>query len=452
MFAKDQPRSRSAAPALILIALLVALGAAAGAAVGLLRPPGAQAAAVILVDPLDGNPFSTTTRGDNLLNLGTEAELVSSSQVIERVIAATGTTLSPEDLAAAVEVDVPTNTQLMTITVRVRNPDVALKLAQSFATEFLASRRDRASAQAETQTASLQSEVAERQRDRSALLTALSQASPTEVPGIQSQLDSANTQIISLQSRISQLRTGPFSPGMVVTPAALVPAPVWRNWPVLAVLGALGGAVLAGAVLLLRRPTHSAKFDQPIGSLAAEDLDPEAAPSDSVREVALTLLSDQHRPLKLMLATHGKDAPASADVLAKAIAATGHRTVVLDVAGVSRLPATGDLATRVFDGTAPATEAPLTVVAPGTIDEHEDLLLSPRMRSLLDSYSAQADAVLVVSGPRDGYAARALAGLVDGIVTEAPTGTAVPSIGDADRGVIVVAPRADGAHRGRAES
>ena len=65
----------------ILILVLVATGTALGVAAGLRRAEDHTARASILVSPLDGNPFYPSGRGDDLINLETEAQLVTSDSV-----------------------------------------------------------------------------------------------------------------------------------------------------------------------------------------------------------------------------------------------------------------------------------------------------------------------------------------------------------------------------------
>src|SRR3954471_24516535 len=74
----------------VLILVLAATGTALGVAAGLRRAEDHTARASILVSPLDGNPFNPNGRGDDLINLETEAKLVSSDSVAEAAAERTG--------------------------------------------------------------------------------------------------------------------------------------------------------------------------------------------------------------------------------------------------------------------------------------------------------------------------------------------------------------------------
>ena len=66
------------------------MGAALGVAAGLRRAEEHSATSSILVSPLEGNPFSPSGRGDDLVNLETEAQLVGSDPVAREVSAMSG--------------------------------------------------------------------------------------------------------------------------------------------------------------------------------------------------------------------------------------------------------------------------------------------------------------------------------------------------------------------------
>lgn len=416
----------------MLVGLALGLaGALAGAGVGLLRPPASTASATILLNPLDGNPFSTSTRGDNLANLETEAQLVTSQDVVQRVIASTGTTLDVEVLVGAVEVGVPTNTQLMEIEAHARRPEVAVELAQVFADDFLASRRERAMQQSQAQILSLEEEVTARQKERAALEAQLAGTSAGSAQTISSQIDSVNAQIISLQSRIAQLRTSPSDPGQIVTPSTIEPSQLWRRWWVLSLIGGLGGLALGVGIALLRARAAAARLvrRRVLGTLGPVDL--AAGPGDptpAARDLALGVLtSDRRRPLTMMLVSDAIDGPSCTTALAGAIAATGNATIVVDITDASTDGEGQSLAALLSD-TPPPLGVPedLTWITAGDLKDAEDLLLSPRMEALIAALRARAEVVVIATGSPDGYAARALVDLVDAVITESHRAAGTP--------------------------
>lgn len=442
---------------LLVTVVLAVLGALLGATLGLLRPPSATATTTILIDPLDGNPFSTSTRGDNLTNLGTEAQLVGSSDVISRVIAKTGTALTPDVLHSALTVDVPTNTQLMEISVSTRRAEAAVTLSQAFAEQFLLARKDRAMTQSNAQIDSLETEIAERQKERTSLTGALVTAGASEVATLQSQIDSVNTQIVSLQSRVAQLRAGPFSPGQIVSPAASEPAPLWRFWPVLAALGGLAGLAAGVAVALLRRQAHGraiVRAPRVLGALSDEDLAATTPPSQAARTTALAILTtERRRPFVILIVSATEAPPVTADALAVAIAATEHRSVIVDVAGASKVPSVAGLP-DLLAGSRPVPDLDemVTSIAPGDIASMEDLLLSPRMSAIVDELLLRADVVLLAATGQSSYATKALADIADRVVVEAPSpDQAEAGWGESLLGIVLVPRPADGQTPGARE-
>ena len=114
----------------VLILVLAALGAVLDAAVGLRRAEDHTARASILVSPLTGNPFSPGGRGDDLLNLETEAQLVSSDQVARAVAARIGDRVTTTaGLLADLDVSVPPNTQILTLEYTASSDSVAVSRA-----------------------------------------------------------------------------------------------------------------------------------------------------------------------------------------------------------------------------------------------------------------------------------------------------------------------------------
>ena len=73
-------------------------------AAGLRRAEDHTAQASILVSPLDGNPFYPSGRGDDLINLETEAQLVQSDSVANAVAERIGDPGTASDLLSGLDV------------------------------------------------------------------------------------------------------------------------------------------------------------------------------------------------------------------------------------------------------------------------------------------------------------------------------------------------------------
>lgn len=458
-------------------------GALLGAGFGWYRTRYTEAQATVLVNPLAGNPFSAS--GDDLTNLETEAQLVKSVGVSERVITATGSTLSPAELVEAVEVNVPTNTQLVEIIFQSVNADEAVQATQAFATEFLAFREERARSQADEQSSSIQEQVQARTKERANLLDDLAGAgTQAKEAALQAQVDSLTAQIATLRSRIAELKVGPFDPGQVVTPAAVVETGVLGSWPAFAGLGAVLGLIVALGVAVVRaRVDNSVHHPDDItfagrtiaGNLTrieahqalAEFVEaPTAGPvSVAFRDLRVTILTSiQTRPLAILAASSGADAsavPAFAPGLALALARADLNTVVLDTVGgwadESVLGSGRSLDDLLHDdGQLPelADRNPVVFrVAPD--GDAEDLFLSPAMSRLMHRLRQHADVILVISGSLKSSRSRALATNVDAVLTEIVEGVSNqddvrlenPTLKAKDLGVVYVTgapPRAVG--------
>ncbi|MCA0252727.1 MAG: hypothetical protein LCH76_10650 [Actinobacteria bacterium] len=443
---------------LLLTLVLVVLGGLAGGALGWSQQRYSEADATILLNPLNGNPFSTTGRGDNLTNLETEAELVRSFEVGEMVRAETGTTDTVQQVLAGVEVAVPTNTQLLVITYRSTSAEDALTYAQAFADQFLAFREARARALVDKQIESIDDLVTERRAEQDQLSEDLKAAGNNDAEAvlIQTQLNAVATQINQLRARVAELRIGPFSPGQVVTPAALHHASLLDTWVAFAVAGALGGLVIAFLVAIVRSRLDSRVHHADdlvlsgrtlLGTVTSADArgvqkafvdeGESLAIPESFKNLRVSILSTEHRrPVVLLVATGSADgtaAPKSLPALAASLASAGLETIVIDTLavwpGCARREAGPRLADVLRAGGDPrsafadvAVKLRLLAAAPG--DSGDDLFMSPAMRRLLEAARQQADVILLVTGGIKHSRSRALADSADAIVTEVEQGVA----------------------------
>lgn len=440
---------------LALTVVLMLLGALAGGTFGWYRQRYTEARATILVNPLDGNPFSASGSGDNLTNMGTEAQLVSSHAVATSVVESTGTARTIDDLLGWVEVVVPTNTQLIEITFRSLSADEAVVMAQAFAAEFLAFREARARAQVEAQIEVIDSQIADRRKERTDLEKRLRNATQASTAAaLQSQIDSTTAQINTLRSRIAELRIGPFSPGQVVTPAAVREEGLLASWGAFAVLGGLAGLVLALMVALVRarldnrihhvddiavagrlvlgQVTQAEAWRAHAELLAVTAVtDPDVAqPFRDLRVSVLT--SDHRRPLAVLVASGGSEGeaiPLFAPGLALATATAGLRTVVLDTVG-GWAEGAFRRSGRTLEEMLASHEAPVSaledrnpLIISATGDNTEDRFMSPAMARVMRSLRQHADLVLVVTGGVKHSRSRALADCVDAVITEVVEGT-----------------------------
>ncbi len=441
----------------VLILVLAATGTALGVAAGLRRAEDHTARASILVSPLDGNPYNTTGRGDDLINLETEAQVVHSDPVARAVAGQTGDPASASELLSGLTVSVPANTQILTIEYTAGSDAVAERRAQGFAEAYLDFRTARSEEVNRSKTERIQSQINSQNKTLATLVSRLNaETNPSKKSLLQEQVSGVTTQIGQLQATLAELATGSIDPGQVITPATSVGTSSLTALLTYAVLGALAGLLLALAVVVVR-----ARAENRIHH--ADDVLPSGLPllgSVSMNEVLDTnegialledgeslqigaglqalrvavLSGDRRRPVRILYsaAAEGARYPRTALGLAYAAAASSLKTVLVDATGDG-----GDItkfldleASRGFtdvlaeDGTVDAAlvrlSNHLSVLPSGKPDPRaDDLLTGPGIAAVFDHLAEAFDIVVVASGPRRTPQAQALAMVTDVTVVEA---------------------------------
>lgn len=331
--------------------ILGLLGAVGGYAASGNVPQNHQATAIILVSPLEGNPFYPSSRGEQLVNLFTESKMLTSDTVAEMVIEETGAEGSAADLLRGLSTNVPANTQLIEITYEHRDPQIAVQRAQSFADSYLQFRSDRATGYVDGQINGLRAET-EKLTDRMSELNArLNDADTSAVDKsiLEAQLTAAATQISSLGARESTLATTRIDPGEIITPGALDRSALIGPREIAALLGFLAGVGVVALVLMYRMRSHGMiRKDKDLQSLGIRTLQvnasaPQPAASQSGHPVPvltdfqaqlLRLLQTGNRRILLIApaSTRGTH-PQSATVVARALANAEVETLFIDTTG-----------------------------------------------------------------------------------------------------------------------
>src|SRR4051794_14688636 len=119
----------------------------------------ASATTSVLLNTLDGNPFSASTNGQQLINLETEAQALQSDAVAKMVATATHTRTSAAELLANLSVTNPPNTQVLEVTYSAPKSKDASTISQSFADSYLKYRRQRADTQIDGQIAQFDQQI-----------------------------------------------------------------------------------------------------------------------------------------------------------------------------------------------------------------------------------------------------------------------------------------------------
>lgn len=442
---------------IVLAVVLALLGLAVGGFVGWNKSNVQVANATILINPLDGNPFSTTGSGDDLINMVTESELMRSDAVAELVRAELDTDASTASVLRGLSVSVPPNSQIIEITYEGHTRAEATARAQAFADQYLRFRRERATTLATTQGERIGAQVSARTKEQTVLARKLAEAEPGSDAAtvLQAQLDAATTQINQLRARASEIEAMPINPGQVVTPAAVAPQGPLGSWVVFPLAGLIAGLLAALALTLIRarldnRIHHaddiSVMGHTLLGEVSASESESIASamitaphlarPTDAYRNLRVKILTADHRrPLTILVATTSaqQTRPVTVAGLTLTMAASRLDTILVDAAGsMSRIldptqsarASLGDVLGK--DGN---PELALTDLVPhGKFIRNDDPLsvedsfMTPQMKRLLESLRYRAEIVIFSAGSIHDSRTLAIADSCDAVILEATAG------------------------------
>ena len=253
-----RPDRSGASPAVALLRRrwLFILGAAliGGALVGAavtVRPVSYSSTATVLVTQTGVDESAAPANGQGRkvgVNLDTEAQLVKSVQVADRAKALLETDRTRGALTARANVEVPTNTSLLTVTYRAKTAAEAQRGAQAFATAYLDNRHAVAAANLASQIKSVQQQLASLRTQLRVTAKKMS-VTPFRSAGrafIQAQADVLTSQVAALSDRLSTLQSTTITPGRIIVNA---PVPLAPDGPSTAAL--LAGAGLVGLLVVL---------------------------------------------------------------------------------------------------------------------------------------------------------------------------------------------------------
>ncbi|ONI69876.1 hypothetical protein BWI15_25520 [Kribbella sp. ALI-6-A] len=412
-----------------VIVALLAVGTTLGFLGARQQPAAYTATATVLVEPANGNPYAPGARGQNLANLGTEAQLVSSDAVAQL---AKSTLRSKASVAALVEqlaVTNPPNSQVLEVAYTDLNPAAARDGANAFANAYLVARERRA---AESVQAQINNLTKARNANQSALQRNLAArdkttaGTPARVLADQ-RVATTTAEATKLENQISDLRLFQGDPGQVLSPATLPTGTAGLPGWIMPVAGA-GIGLLLGLVLAIMRALNDRTLrtvgdvkalGYPVLSTVTPVTDEQA---DALLVDASAGLPDGARLLRSVLGVASPDG--GAVLLVPAGAAGAHTTTPLALAAalarsdqtVTLVDTDGELtrATRLGDVDGVAEVLNDTAEADEVATEYQpnlrfvpvgpkystsvDKLASPQMREFLEGLSPDSQWVLV-AGP-----------------------------------------------------
>jgi capsular exopolysaccharide synthesis family protein len=240
----------------LLVALTLLSGAVA-AAYSYRRTPIYESTTSVLVRAITTNAFDPSQRVDQQLNMFNQRQLAQSQPVAELAAKTLGSTATPEQLLEHVSVDVPANSQVLRV--RYRDP-VALSAqrgADAFAKAYLDFRRSDAELQAKTSRAGLESDLAKltKELNKAQKTAADPSASATTRGAATRKAQSLSNRIDGLQTQLLAFTGLDFTPGRIITPAALAERPASPNHQLDVGIGLLIGLFLAVGLALVRDRT-----------------------------------------------------------------------------------------------------------------------------------------------------------------------------------------------------
>lgn len=434
---------------IIVLAALLGLGLGIAASTQISQQ--SSATAKILLTPLEGNPFYPSSRGEQLVNLETEAQALRSTEVATLAKEELGSDLTESELLAQVDVSVPVNTQILEVTFTARNDEIATAGAQAFADSYLAYRTSKAKELIDGQTKDLDAQIAAANAQLTSKATALS-ALPANSPQakvISEEMGTIASQLATLNASRTDLTTRSTDPGQPVTPAAVEATGPLTPKLLLPIVGLLLGTVI-GLLIGLLRSRSDDRLREPadvldlgvtvIGTVAWNDpagphhADGDAANDDEYRKLRVAVLAmEKRRPFTLLIAgaSAGSNGPLTVVDLSTSFARAGLDTVVVDAtssgSGPARIldPDNDTGLAEVLLGDALLTDAlspvaPLLwVLPPGReIGDVADLFVGSEMSRLLDAAKDHCDVVIVAADSVQQGVAQSLADMSDAVIVE----------------------------------
>jgi capsular polysaccharide biosynthesis protein/Mrp family chromosome partitioning ATPase len=250
-----------------LIAGCLLAGLAAGGVYSLLTPPQFQSRASVLVEPTGADEVAITqARNKTEINLDTEAQLVTSTEVAALVAERLPGHQSPSELTEQVSVKVPPNTSILNIGFNASDPVAARDGARTFAAAYLDHRAESARGRLNDQATAADSELTGLRSERDDLSEQLDQISRSDprYRAIKTDRDNLDDEISELSKRTGELTAAIESvgAGKVVSEAEL---PASANTPHLLINLASGGVagLLLGACVAVARQRFAVRVWHP---------------------------------------------------------------------------------------------------------------------------------------------------------------------------------------------
>jgi capsular polysaccharide biosynthesis protein/Mrp family chromosome partitioning ATPase len=209
-------------PILLVVTLIALVGTVGYIVVAPKVYPGFATVYVNPTGTVNANNLATT-RTPGLVDLDTQAQMVTSGVVATLAGKTLHSSLAPDTLAKAISISVPGNSDDMVITCRASTSTGAAACANAFANAYLQNRTASAKAAIDQQIGTLKSQIGSLQNTAAGLRSTVSglPSSSAERASAQTQLASYKRQLGSLNARLSTLygQLSQTNGGSLITPA-----------------------------------------------------------------------------------------------------------------------------------------------------------------------------------------------------------------------------------------
>lgn len=413
----------------VLGGLLVGL-ALAGAVI-VLAPVSYESTASVLVNPTGQDTNVANGRTASVINLDTEAQLVTSSVVASRAVETLGSDASPRTVARNVTVTVPANTSVLSIHFTAETPEAARNGARAFAAAYLDNRRALAEDSLAVRAENIKDKIAALNEELKQINKELA---TEENPAKREYLVTQRSLLIQQVKARTAEGTPLFAdvdPGSVITDAQLPSSPSGLSRPMVIASGFVGGLLLGllGAVCRDRLdPRVRGRRDLerlgvpvlvphvvlPAPTEVLYNSNPHNTSLRQFRNALLARLIDHRGSVLVTSASAGPEGATTAANLAATLARSGVRTALVcgntehNVAGeafsVPVHPGLSDIlrnAASVESALHEVAAAPRLYVVPPGADGglYSELLQDVSMRRVLREVESMVDVVVLDVAP-----------------------------------------------------
>jgi capsular polysaccharide biosynthesis protein len=265
-----------------VVVSLACLGIALALAYTAVAPRVYSSTTSVLVTQTGVVASDSSTSRDATINLDTEAQLMTSTGIVQAAADELTWTGSLSDLEDRLSISVPPNTEILELAFRAPTAAQARAGAQAFADAYLADRQAGAEATVQSGRDSVQSQIDDlnkRLQEVTDTIATLPDGSAARAYN-EAQASTLNNQLSSLSAELNQLDATSVTPGRVITQASLPSRPSSPDLKMNVLAGALVGLLLGIGLAVLRQ--RSDRYVR--------------RPDDVERQVAVPVLVDLPRP------------------------------------------------------------------------------------------------------------------------------------------------------------